>query len=131
MDALGLIRTQVEQCEAEGVSLLCCPEAVLGAAVFHRGAVVGVAAQGAAAVFVPTNNELPSSKGGAELVGLARDADIARAVENRLWVIRADVAGRSAASMSYGSTGVVNPRVTLHHERRDRQTTTVESAHNR
>ena len=203
MEALGLIRTQVERCESQGVSLLCCPEAVLGgladasddpfsvaiprdrlnavlaplssdvvttivgftergdgrlynaAAIFKRGAIVGVyrklhpainrsvydpgvdvpvfraggltfgvticndsnfaeparliAAQGAAAIFVPTNNELPSSKGGAELVGLARAADIARAIENRLWIIRADVAGRSTLSMSYGSSGVVNP----------------------
>ena len=31
MDALALIRRRVEQCEAEGISLLCCPEAILGA----------------------------------------------------------------------------------------------------
>ena len=30
MDGLGLMRTQVEWCEAEGVSILCCPEAILG-----------------------------------------------------------------------------------------------------
>ena len=30
MEAIGLIRTRVEWCEAEGVSILCCPEAVLG-----------------------------------------------------------------------------------------------------
>ena len=30
MDALGLIRTRVEWCEAEGVTILCCPEAILG-----------------------------------------------------------------------------------------------------
>src|SRR5436305_1995260 len=30
MDALGLIRAQVGRCEAEGVAILCCPEAILG-----------------------------------------------------------------------------------------------------
>src|SRR5258708_39240353 len=30
MDALGLIRSQVARCEADGVSILCCPEAILG-----------------------------------------------------------------------------------------------------
>jgi 5-aminopentanamidase len=30
MEALGLIRLRVEQCEAEGVKILCCPEAILG-----------------------------------------------------------------------------------------------------
>src|SRR5437764_6824955 len=30
LDALGLIREQVKWCEAEGVSILCCPEAILG-----------------------------------------------------------------------------------------------------
>ncbi len=28
MEALNLIRTQVEWCEAEGVTILCCPEAI-------------------------------------------------------------------------------------------------------
>ena len=30
MEALGLIRKRVARCEAEGVEILCCPEAVLG-----------------------------------------------------------------------------------------------------
>ena len=30
MDALGGIRKQIERCEAEQVSILCCPEAILG-----------------------------------------------------------------------------------------------------
>lgn len=29
MDALGLIRKRVEWCEAEGVTVLCCPEAIV------------------------------------------------------------------------------------------------------
>ena len=204
MDALGLIRERVEQCEAEGVEILCCPEGILGgladyaddpgafaipvsqvdsvlaplasgtvttivgfteladegklynaAAVFHRGAVAGIyrklhpainrsvyeagretpvftvgaltfgiiicndsnyfeparlmAARGAAALFVPTNNGMPPAKGGAELVALARSVDIARATENHVWVIRADVAGRAGALVSHGSSGIVDP----------------------
>ena len=206
MDALGLIRARVEWCEAEGVSILCCPEAILGgladyaerptefaiaadagrldsvlaplasdtvttivgfteladggrlynsAAVFHRGSVAGVyrklypairrsvyaagdrmpvfqageltfgivicndsnyfeparcmAACGATALFIPTNNGLPSDRASADLVAQARNVDIARAVENRVWVIRADVAGHTGQLMSYGSSGIVNP----------------------
>ena len=206
MDALGLIRTRVEWCEAEGVTILCCPEAILGgladygghptqfaiaadpgrldsalaplasdtvttivgftelaqggrlynsAAVFQRGSVVGLyrklypainrsvyeaghevpvfqigeltlgivicndsnyfeparlmAAHGAAALFVPTNNGLPPARACAELVAQARNVDIARAVENSVWVIRADVAGRTVELVSYGSSGIVDP----------------------
>ena len=29
-DGLELIRRQVKRCEAQGVALLCCPEAILG-----------------------------------------------------------------------------------------------------
>lgn len=205
MEALGLIRDRVAECEAAGVEILCCPEGILGgladyaerpadfaldvesgqlgaalaplasdrvttilgfseisregalynaAAVFHRGAVVGVyrklhpairrsvyqagdrtpvftvggltfgiilcndsnfpepgrlmAAQGATALFVPSNNGLPAEK--AEVVEDARKADIARAVENHVYVIRADVAGRAEGRVSYGSSGVVDPQ---------------------
>jgi len=203
MDALRLIRTQIERCEAQGVTILCCPEAILGgladytehpahfaiaahldsvlaplasdtvttiigfteladegrlynsAAVFQRGSVAGVyrklypainrsvyeagckvpvfhvgeltlgivicndsnyfeparlmAAQGATALFVPTNNGLPPTRARAELVAQARNVDIARAVENSMWVIRADVAGRTDELVSYGSSGIVDP----------------------
>jgi len=206
MDALGLIRKRVEWCEVAGVTILCCPEAILGgladyaehptqfaiaadagrldstlaplasdtvttivgfteladggrlynsAAVFQRGSVVGLyrklypainrsvyeagrkvpvfqvgeltfgivicndsnyaepvrlmAAHGATALFVPTNNGLPPKRAGAELVAQARKVDIARAVENSLWVIRADVAGRTDELVSYGSSGIVDP----------------------
>jgi predicted amidohydrolase len=206
MDALELIRARVKWCEAEGVAVLCCPEAVLGgladysphptqfaigtdarrvdavlaslasdtvttiigfteladgdrlynsAAVLHRGAVVGVyrkvhpainrsvyeagrevpvfrvgaltlgivicndsnhaglarlmAAKGATALFVPTNNGLPPARASAELVAQSRNVDIATAVENSMWVVRADVAGRTGALVSYGSSGIVDP----------------------
>jgi predicted amidohydrolase len=68
-----------------------------------------MAARGAAALFVPTNNGLPPAKACAELVAEARNVDIARAVENSMWVIRADVAGRSDELVSYGSSGIVDP----------------------
>jgi predicted amidohydrolase len=204
MDAIRLIRTRVRACEAGGVSILCCPEAVLGgladnardlsfaiagddklaavlaplasdvvttivgfteladegrlynsAAVLYRGSVVAVyrklypainhsvydagraipvfqldaltfgivicndsthpeparlmAAQGATALFVPANNGMPLEKGGAGLVAESRSADIRLAVENGLWVIRADVAGRAGALASHGSSAIVDP----------------------
>jgi predicted amidohydrolase len=203
MDALGLIRRQVQRCEAEGVSVLCCPEAILGeladdsdepasfaiatdkieavlaplasdtvttiigltetdrgklynsAALLHRRSLAGVyrklhpainrsiyepgsripvfqagdlklgivicndsnyfepvrlmAAQGAQALFIPTNNALPPGKGGPQLAALARNVDIARAIENSIWVIRADVAGSADGRNSYGCSGIVDP----------------------
>ena len=208
MEAVGLIRQRVDRCEAEGVDILCCPEAVLGgladdaarpadqaidveggqleavlrplasrtvttilgftemtatghlynaAAVFHRGTVVGlyrklhpairksvyragdrlpvfaagdltfgivicndsnhpdlartIACRGAAAMFVPTNNGLPPEK--ADVVAEARAVDISRAQENRRWVIRADVAGRTPDRVSYGSSCIVDPEGTV------------------
>jgi predicted amidohydrolase len=208
MQAIGRIRERVRRCEAEGVQILCCPEAVLGgladyaarpaefaidveggaldavlsplaservtmivgfteitragllyntAAVFHRGAVLGVyrklhpairtsvyqpgdqspvftvggltfgilicndsnfpalartlAAQGAAALFIPTNNGLPLPK--ADVAADARNADVALARDNRLWVVRADVAGRADGRVSYGSSAIVDPAGTV------------------
>ncbi len=68
-----------------------------------------MAALGATALFVPTNNGLPDNRAYPELVREARAADIARAVENRVWVIRADVAGENGELTSYGSSGIVDP----------------------
>lgn len=68
-----------------------------------------MAARGASALFVPTNNGLPAAKAGPELVAHARNADIARAIENSVSVIRADVAGRMGSLVSYGSSGIVDP----------------------
>jgi predicted amidohydrolase len=68
-----------------------------------------MAAHGATALFVPTNNGLPPARARAELVAQARSVDIARAVENSMWVIRADVAGRTDELVSYGSSGIVDP----------------------
>jgi 5-aminopentanamidase len=68
-----------------------------------------MAAHGATALFVPTNNGLPPARACAELVAQARNVDIARAVENSVWVIRTDVAGRTDELVSYGSSGIVDP----------------------
>ena len=68
-----------------------------------------MAGQGATALFVPTNNGLPSKRAYAGLVAEARECDIANSVENRMWVIRADVAGSTGELVSYGSTEIVDP----------------------
>ncbi|HUD98715.1 MAG TPA: carbon-nitrogen hydrolase family protein [Bryobacteraceae bacterium] len=204
-EVIDLIQERVSWCESEGVSILYCPEAILGGladysedparfairtdgghlsqvlapvasdivtsivgftelsegqlynavAVVHRGRVAGLyrkrhpairrsvysagllspvfrvgeltfgivicndsnyseparvmATQGAIALFVPTNNGLPNKRAYPELVQEARAADIARAVENRVWVIRSDVAGENGELMSYGSSEIVDP----------------------
>jgi predicted amidohydrolase len=74
-----------------------------------------MAHRGATAWFVPTNNSLPAEKGGVELVGQARETDIARARENGVSVIRADVAGRADGLVSYGSSGIVDRDGTVLH----------------
>lgn len=66
-----------------------------------------MASQGATALFVPTNNGLPLEK--ADVVVHARNVDIARAMDNSVSVIRADVAGRTSDLVSYGSSGIVDP----------------------
>jgi predicted amidohydrolase len=206
LEAIDLIEERVAWCESEGVSILCCPEAVLGgladyaeyparfamrtddgqlarflapltsdsvtsivgftelaandqlynaAAVFHRGRVAGLyrklhpairrsvysagsatpvfqvgeltfgivichdstfpeparamAAQGALALFVTANNGLPTKRAYPGLVQEARAADYSRVLENRVWMIRADVAGTNGELMSYGSSAIVDP----------------------
>ncbi len=64
------------------------------------------AAKGATALFVPTNNALPAGK--ADVVNDARNVDVVRARENRLAMIRADVAGHTADLVSYGSSSIVD-----------------------
>ena len=64
--------------------------------------------KGATALFIPTNNGLPPEK--AEVAAHARSVDIALAKENNIWVIRADVAGRTNGMMSYGSSGIIDPQ---------------------
>lgn len=79
---------------------------------YHEPARI-MASRGAAALFVPTNNGLPPAKAGAELVAVTRNVDIARAVDNSVSVIRADVAGSAGGLVSYGSSGIVGPDGTV------------------
>lgn len=72
-----------------------------------------MAARGAAVLFVPTNNGMPASRGGSELPAEARHLDIARAMENGVSVVRADVAGRTRDLLSYGSSGIVGRHGTV------------------
>lgn len=66
-----------------------------------------MAARGASALFIPTNNGLPPEK--AEVADDARRVDVALARENRAWVIRADVAGRAGGLVSLGSSAIADP----------------------
>ena len=68
-----------------------------------------MAAAGATAIFVPTNSGLPHDRASADLPTLARNTDIARAIDNSVFLIRADVAGRSQGLLSYGSSEIVGP----------------------
>ena len=68
-----------------------------------------MASRGATALFVPTNNGLPPARAEPSLIVETRNVDIARATENSVAVIRADVAGRTPHLVSYGSSGIVDP----------------------
>jgi predicted amidohydrolase len=67
-----------------------------------------MAAKGATALFIPTNNGLPPEK--ADVVAHATKVDIALAIEHGVSVIRADVTGRADGMVSYGSSGIVDSR---------------------
>ena len=68
-----------------------------------------MAAKGATALFIPTNNALPLARGHQGVADEARACDIARAVENAVWIVRADVAGRTSTHVAEGASGVVDP----------------------
>jgi 5-aminopentanamidase len=209
-----LIRERVDWCEAEGVRILCCPEAVLGgladnvlcpadialsiedgevgkvlaplasrkvvtivgftevdshgrlfnsAVVLQDGAIAGIcrklypaqrqsvyqpghqmpvfvvdnltfgiaicrdstfsepaavmASKGATVLFVPSHNALKPGTG-PELIAEARQCDVDIATANRMFVIRADVAGRAGDLTSFGATGIVSPDGTVLQEAR-------------
>lgn len=78
-----------------------------------------MASRGATALFIPTNNGLPLSRSLAALVTGTRASDVARAVENNTWIIRADVAGQTDALLSHGSSVIVAPRGTVLKAARD------------
>jgi predicted amidohydrolase len=64
--------------------------------------------RGAAALFVPTNNAMPVSKGGPELVTATRELDVRRATELGVAIVRADVVGGTRQLVSYGSSAIVD-----------------------
>jgi 5-aminopentanamidase len=66
-------------------------------------------AQGATVLFVPSNNGLPGSGMDLDVVADSRACDVARATENRVWVVRADVAGVSGGLAAAGSSEIVAP----------------------
>ena len=66
-------------------------------------------AQGAVVVFIPTNNGLPSSRFGPEVVAEARRVDLEYATRHRRWIVRADVVGEASGLHGYGATGIVSP----------------------
>jgi predicted amidohydrolase len=67
-----------------------------------------MAARGAKVIFLPSNNGLPPER--ADVVGLSRAVDIARARDNEVTIVRADVAGRTAHRVSFGSSAIVDAR---------------------
>ncbi len=70
-----------------------------------------MAARGATAIFVPSNNSLPTER--ADVLALTRAVDIARASDNAVIIVRADVAGRIADRVSFGSSAIVDARGTV------------------
>jgi len=63
-------------------------------------------ARGAKVIFLPSNNGLPPER--ADVVALSRAVDIARARDNKVVIVRADVAGRTADRLSFGSSAIVD-----------------------
>src|SRR5882672_5052571 len=70
-----------------------------------------MAARGARVIFVPSNNSLPPER--ADVVALSRAVDIARARDNEVMIVRADVAGRTENRVSFGSSAIVDARGTV------------------
>jgi predicted amidohydrolase len=68
-----------------------------------------MAARGATALFVPTNNGLPPRRRDPELVRRTREIDRDHAVRHHIWVIRADVAGQAGELSCEGSSAIVDP----------------------
>lgn len=70
-----------------------------------------MASRGARLIFVPSNNGLPADR--ADVVALTRTVDIARARDNGVMIVRADVAGRTADRTSFGSSAIVDAHGTV------------------
>lgn len=74
----------------------------------HPELAADIAARGARALFVPSNNGMPPEKSYPDLVADTRRIDAALASRHRMWVIRADVAGCLAGLVSDGASGIVS-----------------------
>jgi predicted amidohydrolase len=70
-----------------------------------------MAGRGARVIFLPSNNGLPPER--ADVVALSRAVDIARARDNDVMIVRADVAGRTAKLVSFGSSAIVDAHGTV------------------
>jgi len=77
----------------------------------HPELAADMAARGAEVIFLPSNNSLPPER--ADVVALSRAVDIARARDNEVMIVRADVAGRMADRVSFGSSAIVDARGTV------------------
>jgi predicted amidohydrolase len=69
-----------------------------------------MAARGATALFVPSNNGLPYARANEDLVTETRNVDTSRAIDNGVAVVRADVAGRAGDLLSYGTSAIIDRR---------------------
>jgi predicted amidohydrolase len=72
----------------------------------HPDLATDMVAGGARVIFVPSNNSLPAER--ADVVAWSRAVDIARARDNKVMIVRADVAGRTANRISFGSSAIVD-----------------------
>lgn len=70
-----------------------------------------LSARGARVIFLPSNNGLPADR--ADVVAQTRAVDIALASDNGVTIVRADVAGRSADRVAFGSSAIVDARGTV------------------
>jgi predicted amidohydrolase len=77
----------------------------------YPGLAADMVARGARAIFLPSNNSLPPER--ADVVALSRTVDIARARDNEVIIVRADVAGRTANRVAFGSSAIVDARGTV------------------
>ncbi len=77
----------------------------------HRELAETMVARGATVLFVPSNNGLPPDR--ADVSAWTRAIDIAHAKENRVMIVRADVAGLTANRISFGSSAIVDAHGTV------------------
>jgi predicted amidohydrolase len=70
-----------------------------------------LSARGAPVIFLPSNNSLPAER--ADVVAQTRAVDIALARDNGVMIVRADVAGRSADRLAFGSSAIIDARGTV------------------